>query len=137
MLSIEHATILVGHSGLTTDAIASILDDTEFKVIARARSVNRLQPGDLQHKAILLILDGSCGVQNAVRQVKAFRQLHGDPRIAVLMRAITVADVASLFRAGVNVCFGQDTLPAIFLKSLQLAMLGETFLPLRRRVHGR
>ena len=130
MLNIEHATILVGQSSLSLEAIASILDNTEFKVIARACSVDRLAPGDLHwHKTILLILDNGCGVKNALQEIKAFRQLHADPRIAVHTRATRVADVASLLHAGANACFDQGIPPAIFLKSLELVMLGETFLP--------
>jgi two-component system nitrate/nitrite response regulator NarL len=130
MLNIEHATILVGQSRLSMEAIASILDNTEFKVIARACSVDRLAPGDLQrHKTTLLILDNGCGAKNALQQIKAFRQLHADPRIAVLTRATRVADVAMLLHAGANACFDQGIPPAIFLKSLELVMLGETFLP--------
>jgi hypothetical protein len=130
MLNIEHATMLVGQSSLSMEAIASILDNTEFKVIARACSVDRLAPGDLQrHKTILIILDNGYGVKNALQQIKAFRQLHADPRIAVLTRAPRVADVAMLLHAGANACFEQGIPPAIFLKSLELVMLGETFLP--------
>jgi two-component system nitrate/nitrite response regulator NarL len=129
MLNIEHATILVGQSSLSMEATASILDNTEFKVIARAYSVDRLGPGDLQHKTILLILDDICGVKSAVRQIKAFRQLHRDPRIAVVIRGTRVTDVVSLLQAGANACFDQGILPAIFLKSLELVMLGETFQP--------
>jgi two-component system nitrate/nitrite response regulator NarL len=36
--------------------------------------------------------------------------------------------MALLFNAGVNACFGAGTRPAIFLKSLELVVLGETFL---------
>jgi two-component system nitrate/nitrite response regulator NarL len=39
-----------------------------------------------------------------------------------------MADIALLFNAGANVCFGAETGPEIFLKSLELVMLGETFL---------
>jgi two-component system nitrate/nitrite response regulator NarL len=127
--NVRHATIIVGQSDLSVEGIARVLDKTEFKVIACAFSVGHLAPSDLQgHKTILLILDNGCDVKNALQQLKAFRQLHGDPRIAVLTRGIRVADVASLLQAGANACFDQGIPPAIFLKSLELVMLGETFL---------
>jgi two-component system nitrate/nitrite response regulator NarL len=125
----RHATILVGQSSLLMEGLARLLDNTEFQVIARAPSVDGLTLKDLQeHKTILLILDADGGVESAMRQMEAFKQLHADPRIAVVTRGRRMADMALLFRAGANACFGEGTNVAIFLKSLELVMLGQTLL---------
>jgi DNA-binding NarL/FixJ family response regulator len=126
----QHATILVGQSSLLVEGLAHLLDNTEFQVIARAPSVDRLTLKDVQeHKTILLILDADDGVESARRQMKAFRQLHADPRIAVVTRGRRMADTALLFQAGANACFGEGTNIAIFLKTLELVLLGQTLLP--------
>ena len=126
----RHATILVGHSSLLVEGLARLLDNTEFQVIARAPSVDQLGLKDLHdHKTILLILDADGGVESAMRQIEAFKQLHADPRIAIVTRGRRTADMALLFQAGANVCFGESTNVAIFLKTLELVMLGQTLLP--------
>jgi two-component system nitrate/nitrite response regulator NarL len=126
----RYATILVGHSSLLVEGLARLLDNTEFQVIARAPSVDQLGLKDLHdHKTILLILDADGGVESAMRQIEAFKQLHADPRIAIVTRGRRTADMALLFQAGANVCFGESTNVAIFLKTLELVMLGQTLLP--------
>jgi two-component system nitrate/nitrite response regulator NarL len=127
---LQHPTLLVGQSSLLLEGIARLLEDTEFQVIARASSVDRLRMSDLQrHSSILLILEGSGGVASTVRQVEAFKRLHGEPRIAVITRVMRITDVPLLFRAGINACFDVGTPPTIFLKSLELVVLGKTILP--------
>jgi two-component system nitrate/nitrite response regulator NarL len=69
-----------------------------------------------------------------VRQVEAFRRLHGEARIIAVTRAMRMADMALLFRAGANACFAEDVPLPIFLKSLELVMLGETLIPENRRI---
>jgi DNA-binding NarL/FixJ family response regulator len=126
----RYATILVGHSSLLVEGLARLLDNTEFQVIARTPSVDQLGLKDLhEHKNILLILDADGGVESAMRQIEAFKQLHADPRIAIVTRGRRTADMALLFQAGANVCFDESTNAAIFLKTLELVMLGQTFLP--------
>jgi two-component system nitrate/nitrite response regulator NarL len=127
---LQHPTLLVGQSRLLLEGIARLLEGTEFQVIARAPSVDRLRTSDLQHhSAILLILEGSGGVASTVRQIEAFKRLHGEPRIAVITRVMRITDVPLLFRAGINACFDAGTPPTIFLKSLELVVLGQTILP--------
>jgi two-component system nitrate/nitrite response regulator NarL len=125
-----YATVLVGQNNLTLECLARVLDRTEFQVVARAASVDRLAPTDVQkHKAILLVLDAGADVEITIRQVESFRQLHAVPRIAVIIRALPSPDITLLFRAGVNACFAESTSTAIFIKSLELVMLGETLMP--------
>jgi DNA-binding NarL/FixJ family response regulator len=126
----RHATILVGHSSLLVEGLARLLDNTEFQVIARAPSVDQLGLKDLhEHKTVLLILDADGGVESAMQQMEAFKHLHADPRITVVTRGRRMADMASLFQAGAHACFGESTNVAIFLKTLELVMLGQTLLP--------
>jgi two-component system nitrate/nitrite response regulator NarL len=125
-----YATVLVGQSNLLLEGLARVLDKTEFWVVARASSVDRLAPIDVQkHKATLLILDAGADVETAIRQVKSFKQLHASPRIAVIIRALLAADIMRLFHAGANACFVEGASIATFLKALELVMLGQTLVP--------
>jgi two-component system nitrate/nitrite response regulator NarL len=51
------------------------------------------------------------------------------PLIAILTRTMRVDDVKLLLDAGVNAFFCAETRPAVFVKGLELVMLGETILP--------
>ena len=125
-----YATVLVGQSNLLLEGLARILDKTEFQIVARAASVDRLTPTDMQeHKSVLLLLDAGPGVDTAIRQVQSFKQMHAAARIPVVTGALPSADMALLFHAGVNVCFAESASIAVFLKALKLVMLGETLVP--------
>jgi two-component system nitrate/nitrite response regulator NarL len=126
-----YSTILVGESSLLLEGIARLLDDTPFQVIDRAASVDRLALAELQdHKPLVLILDASSSrLESVLRQVELVRRSHAESLIAVLTRTVRLVDVNLLLDAGVNAFFGPETRPAIFVKSLELVMLGETFLP--------
>jgi two-component system nitrate/nitrite response regulator NarL len=123
-----YATVLVGRNSPCAERIARILDDTEFRVAARATDVDHLAGVVEQHDAILLVLDASQGVESAIPQVRAFRGLHAEARIVAITRPARVADMALLFQAGANACLTEDVSVAILLKSLKLLMLGEALI---------
>jgi hypothetical protein len=122
----QYSTFLVGQNSSLLEGIARLLQDTAFRVIARASSVDRLVASELQQSgAVLLILDASGGLEAVIRQVKTFKRLHSEARIATVASTVPhIPDAFPLFEAGVNACLGVATLPAIFLKSLELVMLG-------------
>jgi two-component system nitrate/nitrite response regulator NarL len=121
----RHATVRVGRNSLLAERIARMLDATEFRVAARATDVDHLgSKGKKEHEALLPMLDASHGVQDAVRQVRAFRRLHAEARIVAFTSDVAEADTALLFQAGVDACFAEDVSEAILLKSLELLMLG-------------
>jgi two-component system nitrate/nitrite response regulator NarL len=126
-----YPTVLVGESRLLLEGIARLLQDTSFQVIGRAPSVDRLALGELQdRKPLLLILDASSGrVESVLRQVEFVRRAYAESLIAILTRTVRVAEVKLLLDAGVKAFFGAETRPAVFVKGLELVMLGETFLP--------
>src|SRR5580704_13659686 len=81
-----YATVLVGQRNLLLEGLAHILDKTEFQIVARAASVDRLTPADMQeHKSVLLLLDAGPDVDTAIRQVQSFKQLHAAAHIAVVI----------------------------------------------------
>ena len=125
-----HPTVLVGRSGLSLEGFARILEHSQFQVVARVASADDLSPAEVhRHKAILFILDAGREIQAAARQVQSFKELHAEARIAAITSGAETADMTLLFQAGANACFGQDVPVDIFLKTLELVMLGETLIP--------
>ena len=122
----QYPTLLVGQNSSMLEGIARLLHDTAFRVIARASSVDRLVASDLQQGgAVLLILDASGDLEAVIRQVKTFKQLQSETRIAVIATTVRhMPNAFPLFEAGVNAYLGVATPPVIFLKSLELVMVG-------------
>jgi DNA-binding NarL/FixJ family response regulator len=118
----QYPTLLVGQNSSLLEGIGGLLHNTAFRVIARASSVDRLATNDFQEiGAVLLILDANGGLEAVIRQVKTFKQLHSETRIAVVATTVRhMPNVLPLFEAGVNAYLGVATPPAIFLKSLEL-----------------
>jgi len=124
------ATVLIGRSRLLQEGLARILEKTDFQIVASAASVEQLDLIDVQQQqAVLLIVDDTHEAEIAIREMQLFKQAYPASRIAVLTQTDRMTDIASLFQAGANVCFPKTVPPAIFLKSLELVMLGETILP--------
>jgi DNA-binding NarL/FixJ family response regulator len=112
------------------EGLSYLLDKSDFDIVASAVSVDQLPLGDLQqHKTVLLILDAGGDVETALRQIRSFKMHHEVGRIAVILRALGWADMISLFQAGAHACFPTDAAVDVFLKSLELVMLGETLVP--------
>lgn len=124
------ATVLIGCGGLLQEGLSRILDEAGFQVIASATSVDQLPLIDLrQHQGILLIVDARHDAETAIMQVQSFKQLHPDSRVVVLTETDRIADLASLVQAGANAFFSIGTTSEVLLKTVELTMLGETFLP--------
>jgi two-component system nitrate/nitrite response regulator NarL len=125
-----YPTVLVGRSGLSLEGLARILEPSQFQVVARVTSADDLSPSEVQrHKAILLILDAGREIQAAARQVQSFKKLHAEACVAAVISGAETADMTLLLQAGANACFGQNVPVEVFLKSLELVMLGETLIP--------
>jgi len=126
------ATILVGQSALLLEGLKRILEKTHFQVVALRSTVDELDLCQAQqHRTLLLILDAGHDLEMAVRQIKLFKQQRPDARVAILAETDRMADIALLFRSGANAFFPNTASTPSFLKSLELVMMGETFLPSR------
>jgi two-component system nitrate/nitrite response regulator NarL len=122
--------VLVGRSGLSLEGFARILEPSQFQVVARVTSADDLPQAEVrQHKAILFILDAGREIQAAVRQVQSFKELHAEACVAAITSSAETADITLLFQAGANACLGQNVAVDVFLKTLELVMLGETLIP--------
>ena len=107
-----------------------MLSAANFRVVASVSCVDELPPDSLaQHQSILLIIDASGDIKEAIAQVQRFREKSRCGRVVVLTGHPRPCDMASMFRAGVSACFVAATDSETFIKSVELVMLGETILP--------
>jgi two-component system nitrate/nitrite response regulator NarL len=126
----SYGVVLVGTSELFLEGVRRLLQGTDFHTLASAPSIDQLPELHAHsHDGLLLILDGGRDTEDALRQVSAFTTLHATARVAVIEGSLHGPSVIPLIQAGAHACFPASTTAAIFLKSLELVMLGETLFP--------
>jgi DNA-binding NarL/FixJ family response regulator len=123
-------TVLIGPSALLREGLARILCAADFRIIGSAARIDDIALTSLSRdQAILLIMDAGEDADGAVQQLEQFRKQHSAGRIAVLAEHYNLSEVISAFRAGANAYFVKVATCDVFIKALELVMLGETLLP--------
>lgn len=123
-------TILVGKSTLLREGLARILRSANFRILASVSSVDDLLPGQLQaHQPLFLIAHTGDDFDAAIEQIELFRDYHPGGRIAIVADHYRMDELASAFRAGVNGYFVNVMTCDVFIKSIELMMMGETIFP--------
>jgi DNA-binding NarL/FixJ family response regulator len=124
------ATMLVGQSSLFLEGLKHIFDKTDFQVVALSSTAEELDLScTRQHRTLLFILDAARDPEMTIRQIRLFKERRPDAFVAILIETNRMTEIASLFQAGANACFPKEVPTPIFLKSLELVMMGETLLP--------
>ena len=123
------ATTIIGKSSLLREGIAKILHSANFRIVASASSADDL-PGRVQADApLFLIVHTSDDFDFAAGQIEFFRGNYPDGRIAIVADRYRPGDLVAAFRAGANGCFVDVMTCDVFVRSLELVMMGETVLP--------
>jgi DNA-binding NarL/FixJ family response regulator len=124
------ATMLIGPNALFLEGLKHILAKTGFDVVALGSTAEELDLSSArQHHALLFILDAARDTQMTIHQIELFKQQRPDAFITTLIDPNRMTDIALLFQAGANACFAKEVSTSVFLKSLELVMMGETLLP--------
>jgi two-component system nitrate/nitrite response regulator NarL len=124
------AIILVGKSILLREGLARILRSANFRILASVSSADDLLPSKLQlHQSLFLVVHTGDDCDAAVEQIKLFRSQHADARIAIVADHFRLNELLSAFRAGANGYFVDVMACDVFLKSIELVMMGETIFP--------
>jgi DNA-binding NarL/FixJ family response regulator len=124
------AIILVGKSILLREGLARILRSANFRILASALCADELMPSKLQqHQPLFLVVHTGDDVGAAVEQIELFRDQHPDSRIAIVADHYRLGDLVSAFRAGARGYFVDVMACDVFIKSIELLMMGETILP--------
>lgn len=123
-------TVLVGQNALLREGLARILSPAGFRTFASASSVDYLIPNSLpQQQPILLVIDVGDDFDIAFAQMKSFKQWYPAGRVAMLAHQRQLHTMMSAFRLGANAYLAKAAPCDTFIKTLELVMLGVTFLP--------
>jgi DNA-binding NarL/FixJ family response regulator len=124
------ATILVGKSVLLREGLARILHSPNFRIVASVSCADDLLPGQSQlERPLFLIAHTGDDFESAIEQIEAIRNRDPAARIAIVADRYRLAELVSALRAGANGYFVDVMTCDVFVKSIELVMLGETIYP--------
>jgi DNA-binding NarL/FixJ family response regulator len=124
------ATILIGKSVLIREGIARILRAANFRTAASVSCADDLPPGKLQpHQLLFLIVHTGDDFDVVLEQIELLRDTHQGARIAIVADHYRLGELASAFRAGAHGYFVDVMTCDVFIKSIELVMMGETIFP--------
>ncbi|HMF49929.1 MAG TPA: response regulator transcription factor, partial [Candidatus Saccharimonadales bacterium] len=82
-----------------------------------------------QHPPLFLIVHTGNDLDSTLEQIELFKDRYPDGRIVVVADHYQLNELASAFRAGANGYFVDIMTCDIFIKCLELVMMGETIFP--------
>src|SRR5258708_4140165 len=124
------AIVLVGKSNLLREGLARILRSANFRIVASVSCADDLLPSKLQlHQPPFLIVHTSDDFDTAVEQIELFRDQHPGGRIAIVTDHYRLGELGSAFRAGAHGYFAHVMACDVFIKSIELVMMGQTVFP--------
>ena len=124
------ATVLIGKSVLIREGIARILRAANFRTSASVSCADEFPPGTLQpHQLLFLIVHTGDDFDVVLEQIELLRDNHPSARIAIVADHYRLDELVSAFRAGANGYFVDVMTCDVFIKSIELVMMGETIFP--------
>jgi two-component system nitrate/nitrite response regulator NarL len=106
------------------------LSAADFSIIASTFCADDLVlSAPAREQPILLVIDVSDDFVEGLRQIETFKRQHPGGRIVVLADQHEPTEIVSAFRVGANAYLAKIATCETFIKSLELVMLGVTFLP--------
>jgi two-component system nitrate/nitrite response regulator NarL len=88
-----------------------------------------LSPSKLSHPLLVLIVHAGDDFEGAIEQIELLRERHPKARIAVVADHYRLDEMVSAFRAGASGYFIDVMTCDVFVKSIELVMMGETIFP--------
>ena len=123
-------TVLIGKSALIREGIAGILGAANFRTLASVSCAGDLPLGKFQSQHVLvLIVHTGDDIGSVVEQIEFLRERRPKAHIAIVADHYRLDEMVATFRAGANGYF-VDVMPCdVFVKSLELVMMGEPIFP--------
>jgi two-component system nitrate/nitrite response regulator NarL len=122
-------TAVIGPNALLREALAHILSGADFRILASAPRFDDSVAASLPQEHALLIIEASSDIDATVRQIEIFKRHRPAGRVVVLAHQLELPEVVLAFSAGANAYLLSVAASDVFIKSLELVMLGETILP--------
>jgi DNA-binding NarL/FixJ family response regulator len=124
------ATVLVGKNCIRREGLARILRSENFRILASVSCADDLHARKLQScAALFLIVHAGDDFGAVVAQIGWLRERHPGGRVAILADHYRPNELASACRAGAAGYFVDVMTCDVFLKSIELVMMGETVFP--------
>jgi two-component system, NarL family, nitrate/nitrite response regulator NarL len=121
------AAVITGPSAIIRAGLTRILIPSDFRIIASASFVDEALLNSLPHNdRLLLIIDIGITPAASVEQMRLFKKRYPAGRIAVLANEWRLNDVLLTYRAGASAYLTKISASGVLLKSLELAILGDT-----------
>jgi DNA-binding NarL/FixJ family response regulator len=123
------ATVLVGENSLLKEGIAKILRSANFRIVASVSCADDLLTGKVQLQQVLfLLLHTGDNFEIVADQIERLRGANPSGRIAVVAGRYRLEELIVAFRTGANGYFIDVMRSDVFIKALELVMMGETVL---------
>src|SRR5690348_16400641 len=120
-------TAVVGRDSLRKDGLTQFLRSAGLGVVISLKSVGGLCARRLQQQqSLFLIVHGEHDFEAAVEQIGFVRKRHPDARVVMIGDRYRLHELTLAFRAGANGYFVDASTPDVFMKSIELVMMGET-----------
>jgi two-component system, NarL family, nitrate/nitrite response regulator NarL len=121
------AAVIVGPSAIIRAGITRILSPSQFRIVASASFVDEPLLSSLpDDDRLLLIIDIGIAPAASVERMLLFKKRYPVGRIAVLANHWRLEDVLLTYQAGANAYLTKVSASSVLLKSLELAILGDT-----------
>jgi two-component system nitrate/nitrite response regulator NarL len=124
-----HSTALISGSFLLRSGLRRVLQGTPFTLVEEYSAV---APGGLRHLVsgvALFIVDGNQPATRVIEAARQIRQQCPKARIVALAEQFDLGFLQVGYEAGVNGFCLAASEPDVLIASLELVMLGETFVP--------
>lgn len=124
------ANIVIGKSGLIREGVSRILLTANSRTLASVSSIEELSSKKISKSPLLFLFvhtDNDSDV--TIEQIELLKKSAPAARIAIIADRCRLDEQLLAFRAGVNGYFVNVTACDVFIKSIELIMMGETIFP--------
>jgi DNA-binding NarL/FixJ family response regulator len=123
-------TILIGKDSLLRQGLAKILHSANFRITSSVACADELLTGKgLPRQLLFLIFHIGDDFHAAIKQIELIRNRHPGGNIGIVTDRYRLEELISAFRSGASGYFVDAMNCEVFIKSLELMMMGETVFP--------
>src|SRR5690349_16563058 len=123
-------TILIGKDSLLRQGLAKILHSANFRITSSVSCADELlAKKGLPRQLLFLIFHVGDDFHAAIEQIELIRTRHPDGSIGIVTDRYRLEELTSAFRSGARGYFVDAMNCDVFIKSLELMMMGETVFP--------